>query len=221
MSKNKELKIYEFLGIKHFKKIIMKLHYLMCLPLSLLIKKEDRQEFYYNVRTNYKIGKINELKDIKTFKRNLYFNGIIHATVAFFNILLFFSSLTLFSFLVNLVCLLINTYCVMLQRYNCIRINDMLSKCEPLERKKKDNLQKQLQEDEFIAHNIDHKIINFKEETERDITFDEFLNTASLSQIKEYMAYLRRLQGYSLEELMPLNKNEILEMTLKRKKPHK
>ena len=97
----------------------------------------------------------------------------------------------------------------------------MLFKCEPLERKKKDSLQKQLQEDEFVAHNIDHKIINSKEETERDITFDEFLNTASLSQIKEYMTYLRKLKEDSLEENLPLNKKETLQMTLKREKPHK
>lgn len=221
MGQNKELKIYEFLGIKHFKKFIMKFHYLLYLPLSFLLEKEYRHEFYYNVRNNYKIGKVTELKDIKTFKKNLYFNGIIHATIAFLNILLFFSSLTIFPFLVNLVCLLVNVYCAMLQRYNCIRINNMLFKCEPLERKKKDSLQKQLQEDEFVAHNIDHKIINSKEETERDITFDEFLNTASLSQIKEYMTYLRKLKEDSLEENLPLNKKETLQMTLKREKPHK
>ena len=109
----------------------------------------------------------------------------------------------------------------MLQRYNYIRIDNMLSRCEPLERKKKDNLQKQLAYDEFVEHNVKHKILNSKKEIERDITFDEFLNTASLSQIKEYMTYLRKLQDGSLEESMPLNKKETLQMTLKRERHNK
>ena len=221
MNRSKELKIYESLGIKHFKKFIMRLHYLLYLPLSFLLEKEYRQEFYYNVRNNYKIGKVNELKDIKTFKKNLYFNGFIHATIAFFNIIFLIFSVSPLSFLINLIWLLINTYCTMLQRYNYIRIDNMLSRCEPLERKKKENLQKQLAYDEFVEHNVKHKILNSKKVIERDITFDEFLNTASLSQIKEYMTYLRKLQDGSLEESMPLNKKETLQMTLKRERHNK
>ena len=218
MSKNKELKIYEFLGIKYFKKIIMKFHYLMYAPLSHLLPKEDRQEFYNSIRTNYKIGKVSDLKDIKTFKKNLYFNGAIHSVCAFLNFLLFFTSLNVPVFIINLVFLLINTYCVMLQRYNCIRIDNMLARCEHLERRQKERLQQSLQEDEFGQHNINHKIINSKENIEKEISFEEFLNTASISQLKEYMNYLRNLQEGTLSETMPLNKNEILEMTLKRKK---
>ena len=104
------------------------------------------------------------------------------------------------------------------QRYNCIRINNMLSRCEPVEKKKQEELQRKLQTDEFIERNIDHKILNFKKVTEKEITFEEFLNTASLSQIKEYMVYLRKLRDDSLQELLPLSKNEVLQMTLKREK---
>lgn len=109
----------------------------------------------------------------------------------------------------------------MLQRYNCIRINNMLSRCEPLEKKKQEELQRKLQTDEFIERNINHKILNFKKVTEKEITFEEFLNTASLSQIKEYMTYLRKLKDDSLQELLPLSKNEVLQMTLKREKSYK
>ena len=109
----------------------------------------------------------------------------------------------------------------MLQRYNCIRINNMLSRCEPIEKKKQEELQRKLQTDEFIERNIDHKILNFKKVTEKEITFEEFLNTASLSQIKEYMTYLRKLKDDSLQELLPLSKNEVLQMTLKREKSYK
>lgn len=221
MNNNKELKIYEFLGIKYFKKLMLKFHKLLYWPISLLLEKEQRRELYNNARDNYKIGKVSELKDIKTFKRNLYFNGSIHLILTLLNALIFISPLSPVMFILNLASLLINAYCVMLQRYNCIRINNMLSRCEPIEKKKQEELQRKLQTDEFIERNIDHKILNFKKVTEKEITFEEFLNTASLSQIKEYMTYLRKLKDDSLQELLPLSKNEVLQMTLKREKSYK
>lgn len=221
MNNNKELKIYEFLGIKYFKKFMLKFHKLLYWPISLLLEKEQRRELYNNARDNYKIGKVSELKDIKTFKRNLYFNGSIHLILTLLNALIFISPLSPVMFILNLASLLINTYCVMLQRYNCIRINNMLSRCEPIEKKKQEELQRKLQTDEFIERNINHKILNFKKVTEKEITFEEFLNTASLSQIKEYMVYLRKLKDDSLQELLPLSKNEVLQMTLKREKSYK
>ena len=187
----------------------------------MLLKKEQRRELYNNARDNYKIGKVSELKDIKTFKRNLYFNGSIHLVLALLNVLIFISPLSPIMFILNFASFLINTYCVMLQRYNCIRINNMLSRCEPIEKKKQEELQRKLQTDEFIERNINHKILNFKKVTEKEITFEEFLNTASLSQIKEYMVYLRKLKDDSLQELLPLSKNEVLQMTLKREKSYK
>lgn len=198
----------------------MKLHYLLYLPISFLIPKDERLQTYQKIRTNYKIGKVTEANDIKTFKRNLYFNGIVHGVIGSLNILLFFCPLNVPFFILNCLSLLLNTYCVILQRYNFIRIDNTLAKCEKLESKKREILQQNLQNDDFITQNLSHSLINIKDNSEREISFEEFLNTATLKQIKEYMEYLKNIKATMDNEIMPLNQSENLRLALKRQKPN-
>ncbi len=85
--KNIEMRIYELLGIKIFRKMAFGLRYVLLFPKTLKMSKEERKEFY-NARSNYNLGKVKSLEDVKKFKKWLYKNAAIHI----FGLLLCFSS---------------------------------------------------------------------------------------------------------------------------------
>ena len=63
-----ELKIYELIGIKHFKKFVLKMH-------KFLFRK---YEDYDTTPSNYKLGRIEGSQTLQNHKKQLYFNGSVH-----------------------------------------------------------------------------------------------------------------------------------------------
>lgn len=115
-----EMKIYEKLGVRQWKKIVLWL-------MSKIIRNpKDRHG------TNYYLAGTN-VKAVKEFKKWLWCNGIIHAIgiiQCIYQIICYALKRNLissFTFVV-IVYLFINLYCVMLQRYNWLRIKRVLSK---------------------------------------------------------------------------------------------
>ena len=76
--KNMELKIYELLGIKTFRKLAFKLRDIFILPFTLKMTKEERQNLLYERPSNYIMKKGNGIKDLQDFKKQLLLNTGIH-----------------------------------------------------------------------------------------------------------------------------------------------
>lgn len=66
-NKNLEMKIYELLGVKIFRKIAFSLASIISLPKKRKMTKEE-WENYNNKTSNYNIGKVKDLDDEKNIK---------------------------------------------------------------------------------------------------------------------------------------------------------
>jgi len=66
-NKNLEMKIYELLGVKIFRKIVFSLASIISLPKKRKMTKEE-WENYNNKTSNYNIGKVKDLDDVKKYK---------------------------------------------------------------------------------------------------------------------------------------------------------
>jgi len=122
-----EIKFYEIIGVKYFKK------FLMWLEAKLIPEPEYRKVANYNLKSN-------NLTAVKQFKKMLILNGTIHFIVGIYTIVCiginilnerFFS----FSSIVFAICFLLNLYCILLQRYNWLRIAKVLNKKKNMEKK--------------------------------------------------------------------------------------
>lgn len=121
-----ETKIYELLGIKKFKKAVFKL--------EKIIHRKDKGK-----NINYHVKDSRSKESVNSFKKFLYYNGIIHIK----NLLIGIPSITIMALLnVKLIFLipyaiflLKDVYCVMLQRYNWIKINEFEEKLNSRQQK--------------------------------------------------------------------------------------
>lgn len=76
--KNIELKIYEWLGIKTFRKIVFKFNYIILIPFTFRMTKEERWNLIHNTPSNYTMKMGNGIQDLKDFKKQLILNTSIH-----------------------------------------------------------------------------------------------------------------------------------------------
>ena len=235
--KNIELKIYELLGVKTFRKMAFKLRDTLFWPILKIarLSKEERHEVLYEQPSNYIMKKGHGIKDFKDFKKQLLFNAGIHIwalSVCMPNFLkVIGGTASLSTTIINLSCIAVNIYCIMLQRYNHIRINQVIKKMEPREEAKKGKLKEELIREDSLLNEHSYKVVN-KRDKEKDITFEELLKTATYAQLKEYREYLsyfkeknqmlEQQQSYTLEEQLsisvPLKKNKTLKLEFKPKK---
>ena len=127
--KNIELKIYELLGVKTFRKIVFKLCYISMIPFTRHMTREERYNSIYNTPSNYNMKKGHGIQDLRDFKKQLLLNAVIHLSAliacipSFLNVI--GGTATLFTTIATLFLVTINTYCIMLQRYNQIRIGQI------------------------------------------------------------------------------------------------
>lgn len=234
--KNIELKIYELLGVKTFKKMLFKLVYIFIIPFTRKMTKEERLNFIYNTPNNYIMKKGHGIQDLRDFKEELLFNAGIHIFAlitcipGFLNVI--GGTATLFVTITTLFWVPTNIYCIMLQRYNHIRINQVIKKGEPREEAKKNKLKEELIKEDSLLNEHTYKVVN-KHEKEKNITFEELLETATYEQLKQYRDYLsyfkkadqmmEKLQGYYTSDeqpsvSVPLQKNKTLKLELKPRK---
>lgn len=121
-----ESKIYEFLGVKQFKKLTFKLE-------NLIHRKDKGKNKNYHLNGN-------GIEAIDNFKKYLYYNGFIHVKNSIFLIIGLIVVILTSNFnyyLIPFILLLIkDLYCVMLQRYNWIKLNEYKEKLEQRENRK-------------------------------------------------------------------------------------
>lgn len=234
--KNIELKIYELLGVKTFRNILFKLVYISVIPFTHEMTKEERHKFIYNTPTNYTMKKGHGIQDLRDFKKQLLLNAGIHifALISCIPNLLnvIGSTASLFTTVTTLFLVPLNIYCIMIQRYNHIRINQVIKKGELHEADKKSKLKEELIKEDSLLREHTYKVIN-KREKEKDVTFEKLLETATYEQLKQYRDYLSHFKEgdqmlkeyqsyYTLEEQhsisVPLQKNKTLKLELKSRK---
>lgn len=218
-NKNLEMKIYELLGIKIFRKMVFSLAYIINLPKKRKMTKEE-WENYNNKTSNYNIGKVKDLDDVKKYKKQMYLNASIHALGLFLCIVdLLLGGFDVFFIIMTL----INAYCVMLQRYNIIRLNKVIKKFYPKYEHKKEEIKKELIESDKLLKEHTYKIVkeNKKEVNEREVTFEELLNNSSLSELKTYRESLKyfkcaeTINEYKTEYDFPISKTTSLRLEKK------
>ena len=158
--KKLELKIYEFLGVKQFKKAVF--------MLEKIIHKRDKGK-----NINYHIKNSNDRESVDSFKKYLYYNGFIHTKNLITGIPIIVFAILCgqnLLFLIPLILFLINdVYCVMLQRYNWLKISEFEKKLEIRDEKKIDLSQKN-----FAKKEIKIKMI------EKDVSSDIMIEKLQL-----------------------------------------
>ena len=180
-NKNLEMKIYELLGVKIFRKIAFSLASIISLPKKRKMTKEE-WENYNNKTSNYNIGKVKDLDDVKKYKKQMYLNTSIHTFGLFLCMVdLLLGGADAFFIIMTL----INIYCIMLQRYNIIRLNKVIKKFYPKYEHQKEEIKKEVKE--------------------REVTFEELLNNSSLSELK---AYRESLNYFKCAETIDEDKTE-------------
>ena len=115
-----EIKFYEKIGVKHFKRFLLWVE-AKCIP-----DPAYRKVFNYNLKSI-------SVSSAKSFKKMLILNGTLHFVAGIQNIKCIISSIVsgnVFSALMitSVMFLILNSYCVMLQRYNWLRIQKVLQK---------------------------------------------------------------------------------------------
>lgn len=233
MSKNKtvEMRIYETLGVKSFRKIAFAFRDKMAIldwPTSKM-SKEERKDYLYSTRSNYNLGKVNSLEDLKKYKKRLFSNTCSHVT----NFLMY-TSLAISSIMplpLAILCAgvaVINLYGIMLQRYNCIRINRVIKKMEPHYERQKEKIKEELRKSDSSIQKHSYKIID-RRGKETDISFEDSIKNATIEELRRYREYLsffveanemskERTVIYKgrLDRSIPMGKNKMLRIELKR-----
>lgn len=231
-NKNIEMKFYELLGIKVFKKMAFFVRDIVTLPLTFKMPKEERKKSLYNTASNYNIGKEKSFEDIKKFKKQLFKNAGIHifALLAFIPsfIKIILGTASLSTTIIVLPAMVMNIYCIMLQRYNCIRINQLIEKMTPRYEKQKDVIKEELIEKDSLLLEHSYKIID-KNEKETSVNFEDLIANASIEELKQYRNYLAYLQIVNraiqvndlcpdkeeIDMSMPIEKNKTLKFEFK------
>ena len=191
--KNIELKIYELLGIKVFRKMAFGLYKAIGLPFTIFMSKEARRKIYSSP-SNYNMKKGHGLQDLRDFKKMLLLNTSIHIWALSLCLPHFFKVIagtaSTLATINNLIPIVINLYCIMLKRYNFIRINEVIKKGLPHEEKKKNEITDELKQADSLLAEHTYKIVH-KKGKEKSIAFEELIAKANLSELKYYRKCLK------------------------------
>ena len=155
MSKNQkfEVKIYELLGIKLFKKAVFKLE-------KIIHRKDGKKNINYHIKNS------NDMESVDNFKKFLYYNGAIHTKNLIFDIpviiLMIVFRYNLILIVPIMLWLIKDIYCIMLQRYNWLKINGFEEK---LQVRKNKRIERRVEEidKEKIKVNLEQKEIDKNE----------------------------------------------------------
>ena len=122
-----EIKIYKFLGIEKFKRLVFKLEN--------FIHRNDNMK-----NINYHVINSNSISSVENFKKYLYNNGKIHVRSLINGVIIIGITLILginpliLTFLGLL--MIKDIYCIMLQRFNWIKIKEFQRKLKEKEERK-------------------------------------------------------------------------------------
>lgn len=212
MNRNIEKKIYEFLGIKTFRKLCFKLSDIVSLltvnviffPITRKMSKKEKEEILDSdgEQNNYIIGRIRDIDDIKKFKKWLFVNAGIHILLLYelspFILSVLTGTASLLTTINTFAAVIGNLYCIMLQRYNCIRINQFIKKVEPQYERRKNIIKDELRKKDKALPEHTYKIVN-ENGKENNMDFDNLINSLSMEELRYYRDNLEVLQSSNQE----------------------
>lgn len=194
-NKNLEMQIYEKLGIKVFKKIAFArrnfVTSLLIFPFTLGMSIKERYDcvnkIYYGQKSIYNLGKIDDLNDIKKYKKYPTINSIRFLIELGLTIPVIIKIIDGRSPIITTIstasAILVNFYCIMLQRYNAIRLNRVIQKVEIHNEKMK-------KEQEEIKE---------KKEPTKVAGLKEVVANSTIEQLKRYREYINEYQSVKKE----------------------
>lgn len=230
--KNIEMKIYELLGVKVFRKMVFGFRDILALPSTIKMSKEERKDYLYNTASLYNLGKVKSLEDVIEFKKQLVKNAGIRILNLLFCIPSFLiiigGTAPLFISITILNCIVIHLYSIMLERYNCIRINQLIEKMTPRYEKQKNTIKDELRKDNSLLLEHTYKIVD-KKDKETDVSFEDLIANANISQLQRYREYLAPFKSINqaiqtnefcsddqqVGRSMPMGKNKTLKIEFK------
>ncbi len=230
MKKNEsiEMRIYELLGVKVFRKMAFKFRDMLVFPFFISLPKAERKKLLYNTASNYNIGRVDSLEDVKKFRKQLFINAGIHIFGLFVCLPNFLKivdgTASLSTIIVDFSAICINTYCIMLQRYNGIRIHQLIKKMTPKYEKQKELIKEDLKKDVELLVDYTYKITDTKGE-KTDITFENLIADATIEQLQQYRKYIQqaiqheKIGANGLQQTdisMPIDKHKIIKLELKK-----
>ncbi|MDD2435769.1 MAG: hypothetical protein PHO63_05935 [Bacilli bacterium] len=177
-----EEKIYECLGIKKFKKVVI--------SLGRYVRKNQK----ISKGDNYFLYKLNT-DSIKDYKENgIKVNSFIHGGAVLFCLFNLVTAHSTVSITINVLGGVVNLYCVMLQRYNNIRLNRIYEKMKEREEQrntknieldKKNNELSLKKEPTLLSNNLE---IEYLKETKNYLLNQQVLdqnNNSSFNQLQD------------------------------------
>lgn len=236
MKKSKEMKIYEVLGIKKFKKFVYGVYFTLYLPFAIIrnktLKFKILKKDMLDIPNNYNIGKKINLDKIIDFKKMLIINASIHIGVQLLwvpnYIDIINGTMNISSIFENICMFAINTYCIMLQRYNYIRINNIIDKGMPKYIEEKEEYKEKIKDEDSKIYEHEYVFDKslFDNVKEKKIDFEQLIENSTLEELKichDKLNYLiENMEGLSFEDesisypIMYKN-NEYLKIKIKNK----
>ena len=176
-NKNVEMCIYELLGVNIFRKYIL----FTWEKIAKLIK----------LNVEYRIDKLN-IEGLNNYKKNIISFAMVHSILLFFIFVQSIISHKALSY--NLFNILLNSYCVMTQRYNYIRINQLIKKMTSRYERQKNEIEEEPKKDNSLPLVHTHTIV-YKKEGETSMLLDDLIANANIEQLKQYREYLAHFQS--------------------------
>lgn len=182
----KELKLYEKLGIKKFQKIgFFRRNFITCgiiYPFTKLMSRKERYKcvdgLFYKQKSNYNLGEIKGLSDLERYKKYPVVNSVRYlidlATCIPIIIKIIDGRSPLLSTISTTSAVVVNMYCIMLQRYNYIRLNRVIEKA------KNRSVQEEKEESKL--------------EKKESTSVKEVIKNSTVEQLKRYREYLTEYQ---------------------------
>lgn len=179
--KNKEMKLYEKLGVREFRWLAFSLRKVFLYPFTIGMSEAERRNFF-NSPDNYNMGYTRNLKEIGAYKKNLFLNAGIHV----FSLLYCIKGFIDYPYLITVPLLAlpiaINIYCLMLQKYNYIRIKQFTERIKSRNEKVNQPEETEPQKEIVASKNASNKRLNTIKELKQHRNYLESLRRANQAQ---------------------------------------
>lgn len=179
--KNKEMKLYEKLGVREFRWLAFSLRKVFLYPFTIGMSEAERRNFF-NSPDNYNMGYTRNLKEIGAYKKNLFLNAGIHV----FSLLYCIKGFIDYPYLITVPLLAlpiaINIYCLMLQKYNYIRIKQFTERIKSRNEKVNQPEETEPQKEIVASKNASNKRLNTIIDLKQHRNYLESLRRANQAQ---------------------------------------
>lgn len=228
MKRDFEQIIYEALGVKKLKDKLRSIRNALYSSTTKEMTDVEKKDFLYGATSKLVIGKDKSIENLQKFKNSTIFNTALWFVISCVYLPLVFTTFTkepphtqtiIFS-LISIT----SIYSTMLQRYIWLKLNHTIRKMKPKYEKRKIIEKKEIEK--TLDNQYAYKIVNTKNEKEKQVTIDEIVKNSSLEQLRRYRKDIERI--YKLNSItnkekekeniiIPIDTNKRLKLERKEK----